>query len=277
MILVRSFQDKDGTFAGLVELRALRADPRARAVDVEHADVRVARDVDRRAAGVRLRLRDPAQLHSAQGTLALDRAAADPRAVAARRALVHLSVRQPGAVQGAAAVAGPEGDLRTGRHGAGDGVFGVPARGDDPARGVVALRRAPLRGGRRDGGDAPAQVPHHHAARCEVRPDLGGDGRVHDGGVRVRRAQGDRRQLSGARDRHLQAGDRTAELPDGRGGEPRAARARRAGLRHRLRRAASPEGARRRAQRARTRRVRRAGATRCSLLSCSWSRRTCCS
>ena len=141
-------------------------------------------------------------------------------------------------------------DLRPARHGAGDELRRVSARGDDPAGRDGAVGRAALRGRRVDGNARVAPLPHHHAARRQVRPHIGGDGRVHDGGVGVRRAQGDRRQLPGAGDRHLQAGDRAAELPDGRRRRARAAVAGRRRVRRRPAGAAPAAGADDRAQRA---------------------------
>ena len=119
----------------------------------------------------------------------------------------------------------------------------IPARRDDPARRVVVVGRAPVRGGRLDGHVGVAQVRDDHAAGRPLWPDLGGDGRVHDGGVRVRRAEGHRRQLQRAGDRHLQAGDRPAELPDRRRrrADPAAAGGR--GVPGRLRGARAPEDA----------------------------------
>ena len=73
-------------------------------------------------------------------------------------------------------------------------LLGVPARGDDPARGAVAVGRAPVRGGGFARHLGVAQVHDDHAAGRALRPRLGRDGRVHDGRVRVRRAQGHRRQ-----------------------------------------------------------------------------------
>ena len=70
-----------------------------------------------------------------------------------------------------------------------------------------------------------AQIHDDHAARRKVRTDFGQHGGLHDGGVRVRRAEGDRRQHERAGGRHLQAGDRPAEFLDGRRCRPGAAAA----------------------------------------------------
>ena len=60
-----------------------------------------------------------------------------------------------------------------------------------------------------------------------LRPDQRGLRRLHARDHRLRRAQGDRRPVQRARDRHLQAGGRPAELPDGGRGRPDPASARR--------------------------------------------------
>ena len=101
---------------------------------------------------------------------------------------------------------------------------------------VTALahgRRAALRGGRRAGRLQGPRVLHRHPAGRQVRPDQRGAGGVHPGDHRLRHRQGDRRQLQRAGDRRLQAGDRPAELLDGRGGRHGAAGAGGARLRHR--------------------------------------------
>ena len=63
-----------------------------------------------------------------------------------------------------------------------------------------------------------ARVPDRHAAGRALRPDHRGVRRLHAGRHRFRHRQGDRRPVQRAGDRRLQAGDRPAELPDGRGG-----------------------------------------------------------
>ena len=106
-----------------------------------------------------------------------------------------------------------------------------------------------------------ATISHGHAARRQVRPHLRGDGRVHHGAGGIRRAQDHRRPLPGAGGRRLQAGDRPAELPDGRGRGAGAAPAGRGRVRRRL--PGAPAGSRHCSRRAafRTRRGPRAGAT----------------
>ncbi len=110
----------------------------------------------------------------------------------------------------------------------------LSARADDPAQRARARRRAPLRSGRRARHVDAAQVLHHHAAGREVRPDLGGAGRLHAGDDRLRHPEGDRRQLQHARHRRLQARHRPAGLPARRRRRPAAADAGGAHLRHRL-------------------------------------------
>ncbi len=232
------------------ELRPVRPDAGAGAVHAKHARLRAADDGGHGPAGLRLRLRDPAQPHPVQGDLAQPRDDPDPGAVAARGDLVHLPVRQPGRVQVHARVGRAEVDLRHAGHGAGDDLCVVPARGHDPDGGTRAVRCAPVRGRRCARHQRAPQVLHDHAAGREVRPDLRLHGGVHDGGIRVRRAQGHRRQHQRAGGRHLQAGDRPAELRDGRGRRPRPAAAGSRRLRHRQPDAAAPAGAADRAQRA---------------------------
>ena len=255
------------------QLRPVRPVAGAGAVHLEHADLRGLDDAGHRSARVPVRLRDAAQLHPVQGAVAQHRDDPDPRAVAAGRDLVHLPVRQPGRVQVHARVGRAEVDLRHAGHGDGDDLRLVPARRDDPDGGARAVGRAALRGRRLDGNERGPQVHDDHAAGREVRPDLREHGRLHDGGLGVRRAEGDRRQHQRAGGRHLQAGDRPAELLDGRGRRARAAAAGGGRVRDRPHRAAQAAGAADRAQRAVPGRSRRAGATgRCCCWSCSCRR-----
>ena len=177
-------------------------------------------DRPRRAAGVRLRLRAHAHAHAGQAGVRGARAAAAVRAVAAVGHLVHLHLRQPGLPE---ELADGRHHLWADRHRAGAGVLLLPARADDPGHGPVARRRAALRGGGRDGHAALARVLDRHAAGRALRADLGGVRRLHAGHHRLRHRQGDRRTVQRARHRRLQAGDRPAELRDGRGGGLRAA------------------------------------------------------
>ncbi len=134
--------------------------------------------------------------------------------------LVHLSLRQPGVPQ--RSDVRPR-DLRVCRHRDLAGLLLLPARADDPRRRAVDGRRAALRGGGCAGRLQDAGVLHGHAARREIRRDQRGLRHLHARDHRLRHRQGDRRTIQRARDRHLQAGDRPAELRDGRGGRVRAA------------------------------------------------------
>ena len=182
--------------------------------------------------------------------VAQHRPGADPRPVDAARAFVHLPLRQPGRAEGRAALGRPHPDLRAAGHGARHGFLGVPARGDDPARLARAGRRALVRSRRCPRHVGMAPFPDRDAPGRQVRPHLGDDGRVHDGDRRVRRAQDHRRALPGPCGRRVQAGDRAAELPHGRGGwlDPPSARGR--CVRGRLSGAAEAAGAAHHAQRA---------------------------
>ena len=187
---------------------------------------------DHGAGGVRLRLRADAQLHAVQGHAAADRADPAARAVAAAGDLVHPVVRQPGRAERADGSASL--DLRRAGHHPVGSLQLLPARADDPDRGAGARRRAAVRGGRRARHAPPAPLLHHHPAGLQVRPAVRGHGGVHLHHQRLRRAQGDRRQLQRARRRRVQAGDRPAQLLHRRGGRPAAAGALGGGVRHRL-------------------------------------------
>ena len=109
---------------------------------------------------------------------------------------------------------------------------------------AAALRRPALRGrGVAAHADAGGKFFTITLPGAQVRPRQRGDGRVLLHGERLRHPEGDRRQLQRAGGRHLQAGDRPAELQQGRGGRahPAAAGARR--LRRRLVDAGPPAGA----------------------------------
>ena len=110
--------------------------------------------------------------------------------------------------------------LRRARHHPVRGLQLLPARADDPDRGARAGRRAAVRGRRRARHAPPAPLLHHHPAGLQVRPALRRDGGVQLHHQRLRRAQGDRRQLQRARRRRVQAGDRPAQLLDRRGRGP---------------------------------------------------------
>ena len=105
-----------------------------------------------RAAGVRVRLRDPA--HAAFPAKGLWRNIAlipilAPSLLAAL-SFIYLFGNQ-GVFKFVLRWFGLDDDLRAARDGAGDDVRLVSARGDDPARGAVAVRRAAVRGRGIDG------------------------------------------------------------------------------------------------------------------------------
>ena len=191
-------------------------------------------------AGVRLRLRAHALAHAAARALQDDRARPDPRSLAPARARPRLPLRQPGARQGAAPRAQ---HLRADRHRHGRGLHDVPARAPHHPGGAGPRRRAALRGGGGAAGVAAAHLLDGDAARRALRADQRDVRRVHHRDHRLRRAQGHRRAVQRAGDRRLQAGDRPAELSDGRGRQRHAPGA--GGLRvpGRSRRAPPPGGA----------------------------------
>ena len=154
--------------------------------------------------------------------------------------LADLHLRQPGLPQDLAV---RRQRVRADRHHPGAGVLLLAARDDDPHHRARARRRAALRGGRGHGHAALARVSHRHAARRALRPDIGDVRGLHAGGDGFRHRQGDRRPVQRAGDGCLQAGDRPAELRDGRGGRLRAAGARRGRLRPRPADPAAPGGA----------------------------------
>ena len=163
-----------------------------------------------------------------------------PGALAAAGDQPGLPVRQPGPGQGAAV---RRLDLRADRHRHRRGVLDLPARADHPDDRTGDLRRAALRGGRRRCAPARAgtfwTVTLPGARYGLISADLR---RLHAGDHRFRRAQGDRRPVQRAGDRHLQAGGRPAEFPDGRRGRPDPAAAGGARLRRRPHRAAAAVG-----------------------------------
>ena len=234
------------------QLRALFRDAVARRLAVEQLLGGGAGDRHRRAAGIPLCLRPHAHAHARQGLLPGRRAAAAVRAVAAVGHLADLHLRQPGLPQ---ELAVRRQRVRADRHHPGAGVLLLPARDDDPDHRARARRRAALRGRRSHGHAALARVSHRHAAGRALRPDIGDVRRLHAGGDGFRHRQGDRRPVQRAGDGCLQAGDRPAELRDGRGGGLRPAGAGRGRLRPRPADPAAPGraavGARRAARAAR--------------------------
>ena len=66
-ILVKSVQDKDGAFVGLLQFREYFGTPRAPAVDLEHALGGADRDGDHRPARLHVRLCADALVHARQG------------------------------------------------------------------------------------------------------------------------------------------------------------------------------------------------------------------
>ena len=153
----------------------------------------------------------------ARGLFRIDRADPDAGALAAAGDQPGLPVRQSGPGQGPAV---RRLDLRADRHRHRRGVLDLPACADHHHHRTGDLRRAALRGG---GGAARQSQPDlldgDHPGRA-LRADQRGLRRLHPGDHRFRRAQGDRRPVQRAGDRHLQAGGRPAELPDGRRGRP---------------------------------------------------------
>ena len=99
MILVKSVQDKDGAFVGLLQFREYLATPRLRQSIWNTLWVALVVTGDHDTAGVHLRLRADALVHARQGAVPRHRADADPRAVAAVGDLVHPVVRQPGGAE----------------------------------------------------------------------------------------------------------------------------------------------------------------------------------
>ena len=85
MLFIKSVEDKSGAFVGLANFIAYAQTPSLATFDGQLADLRALHDAPRGAARVRLRVRDPAHVHSRQGTVAQHRAHPDPRAVDAAR------------------------------------------------------------------------------------------------------------------------------------------------------------------------------------------------
>ena len=127
------------------------------------------------AAGFRVRLRDPAQLHPGQGAVAQHRDDPDPGAVAAGGAVVHLPVRQPGLRSSSCF---DWFGLTT--------IYGLPGMvlamsfASFPHAVMILLAGLALSDARLYeaaeslGTPGVAQVPDHHAARRALRTDLGG-------------------------------------------------------------------------------------------------------
>ena len=222
MIFVRAVLDNQRQFRRPAAFRRLLRDAGARALGVELGVGVARRGGDHGAGGLRVRLRAHAQLHAAQGHAAAHRADPAARALAAARDRLHPVVRQPGRAE--MADGWRLGLRRAGNHHVG-GVQLLPARAHDPDRRARARRRAPVRGGRRARHAAAAALLHHHPAGLQVRPAFRGDGGLQLHHQRLRRAEGDRRQLQRARRGRLQAGDRAVQLLDRRGGRAAAPRA----------------------------------------------------
>ena len=246
-LLVKGFEDRDGKFVGLANYISYFSTPALFNSALNSFQVAAVCTADRGAARLPLRLcADPRR---AAAALAVPGRGADPdlRAVAAARPGADLPVRHPGLLQ---VVAGRRADLRLRGHRHRPGLLLPAARHDDPGDGARDRRRAALRGGRRAGRLEGPRLLHGDPARRQVRRDQRRAGRVHPGDDRLRRRQGDRRQFQRAGDRRLQAGDRPAELLDGRRGRHGAAGAGGARLRHRPLRAAQAGGAAHRPRRA---------------------------
>ena len=238
-LLAKGFEDRDGNFIGLANYLSYFSTPALFDSALNSFEVAAAVTLIVRAA--RLPLCLCAHPHRAAGALAVPGHLADPdlRALAAARPGAGLPVRQPGLLQGHAGRA----DLRLRRHPDRPGLLLLPARHPDPGDRARHRRRAALRGGRRAGRLEDPRLLHRHPARRQVRPDQRRAGRVHPGDHRFRHRQGDRRQFQRAGDRRLQAGDRPAELLDGRRGRHGAAGAGGARLRRRPLRAKEAGGA----------------------------------
>ena len=222
------------------QLRAVLLDARARPVGLPQP-VRVdPQHRHHRPPCLRIRLRAHSLVPAPEGPLQEHRPRADPRPVTLAGHRARLSLRQPGADQGAALRTA---DLRSHRRRDGGGLLHLPACPVDHRDGAVPGRRAPVRGGGRLAREAAAHLLERHAPRRPLRPDQRRLRRVHHGDHRLRRPQGHRRTVQRAGHRHLQAGHRPAQLRDGRGGQRDPADSRCLRLRRRPARAAPPGGA----------------------------------
>ena len=97
--------------------------------------------------------------------------------------------------------------------------FTLPHAHHHPDHLTVHRGLPPVRGRGSAAGEPAPDLPHRHASRLPLRPHQRRVRRVHPVDHRLRRTQGHRRRLQRAGHRRLQAGDRAAELRDGRGGE----------------------------------------------------------
>ncbi len=127
MILVRSVEGRGGEFVGLANFVQYVQTPALAQSTRNTLVFALLTTRGHSAAGVRLRLRDPAQPHPVQGNVAQHRDDPDPGAVAAGGDLVHLPVRQPGRAQVHARLGRAQVDLRHAGDGAGDDVCVVSA------------------------------------------------------------------------------------------------------------------------------------------------------
>ena len=99
-LLSKSFQNQNGEFVGLANYIHYFSTPSLFDSVWNSLFISVVFHGDRAAAGVRLRVRAAADLHALEGPLPGARAHPDPRALAAAGDLAHLSLRQPGISQG---------------------------------------------------------------------------------------------------------------------------------------------------------------------------------
>ena len=174
MILVRSVEGRAGEFVGIANFVQYVQSPALAQSTWNTLTFACLTTLVTIPLAFLLRLRDAAQLHAVQGSVPQHRADADPRAVAARGDLVHLLFGNQGALKGMLGWFGFEPIYGMPGIVLGDDVRVVPACADDPDGGARARRCAALRGGRFARHRDLAQVLHDHAARREVRPDLGG-------------------------------------------------------------------------------------------------------
>ena len=220
MLLQSGARTASGAFVGLQNFAAYLQTPALARSLWNSVWVAAAGDAGHGAGRVPLRLRADAQLHAVQGHVPHHRAHAAARALAARRRsrFIYWFGNQ-GVLKswlqrlGIGSIYGAPGIILS-------RVFSVlPARADDPDHRAGARRRAPLRGrrrarhARRGASSSPSPCPARSTACISAALVIF---TLHH--HRLRHPEGDRRQLQRARHRHLQAGDRPAGLPDGRGG-----------------------------------------------------------
>ena len=197
------------------ELLALLRHPGAVAVHRQQLLRRGDQYRHRHLARVRLRLCADTHLHEVQGLFQDHGDGSAAQSVSAQGHRTRVLVRQSGRAEQPAVRSF---HLRADRNHHGLGVLDLSPRSADHLDRARDFGHAPVRGGRGPEDRTAPDLLLRHPARCALRAHQRHHRRVHPGVHRLRRAQGDRRQLQRPRHRHLQGGHRPAEFRDGGGG-----------------------------------------------------------